>query len=109
MEDWVTLFTTLGVRDGLTPEAARSRAHALVWTARGLAVQAITTGERQAAFDEFRRVVHYLSGIPGDTRPRPVTMATDDLMSRALAALGDDGARGRGSTPSRTWPGPPSR
>ena len=38
LEDWTTLFTTLGERDGLPHEAARARAQALVWTARGLVV-----------------------------------------------------------------------
>ena len=60
LEDWTLLFTTLGERDGLTHEAARARAQALVWTVRGLFVQGITTGDRHQALDELRSVIHHL-------------------------------------------------
>jgi len=60
LEDWTTLFTTFGERDGLSPEAARARAQALVWTIRGLFVKAITTGDRQQALDELRAVIKHL-------------------------------------------------
>jgi len=60
LEDWTTLFTTLGERDGLAHEAARARAQALVWTVRGLLVKGITTGDRQQALDELRSVIHHL-------------------------------------------------
>jgi AcrR family transcriptional regulator len=60
LDDWTTLFTTLGEREGLPHEAARARAQALVWTVRGLLVKATTTGERQQAFDELRSVIHHL-------------------------------------------------
>ncbi|WP_405927193.1 TetR/AcrR family transcriptional regulator [Streptomyces sp. NBC_00035] len=60
LEDWTTLFTTLGERDGLPHEAARARAQALVWTVRGLVVTGITTGRRQEALDELRSVIHHL-------------------------------------------------
>jgi AcrR family transcriptional regulator len=60
LDDWTTLFTTLGEREGLPREAATARAQALVWTARGLLVKAIATGDRQQALDEFRSVIHQL-------------------------------------------------
>jgi AcrR family transcriptional regulator len=60
LEDWITLFTTLGEREGLSREAAKARAQALVWTSRGLLVRAITTGERQQALDELRSVIRHL-------------------------------------------------
>jgi AcrR family transcriptional regulator len=60
LEDWTILFTTLGERDGLPHEAAQARAQALVWTARGLLVKAITTGDRHQALDELRNVIHHL-------------------------------------------------
>ncbi|MFE4663755.1 TetR/AcrR family transcriptional regulator [Streptomyces sp. NPDC056716] len=60
LEDWTELFTTLGERDGLPPEAARARAQALVWTVRGLFVQGITTGRRDEAFEELRNVIRHL-------------------------------------------------
>ncbi|WP_210588767.1 TetR/AcrR family transcriptional regulator [Streptomyces sp. GESEQ-35] len=60
LEDWTTLFTTLGERDGLSHEAARARAQAVVWTVRGLFVQGITTGDRRQALDELRSVIHHL-------------------------------------------------
>lgn len=69
VEDWTTLFTTLGERDGLPHEAAQARAQALVWTARGLLVKAVTTGDREEALDEFRRVVGHLGLSDAGARP----------------------------------------
>jgi AcrR family transcriptional regulator len=63
LEDWTTLFTTLGERDGLPREAARARAQAVVWTVRGLLVKGITTGDRQQALDELHGVIRHL-GYP---------------------------------------------
>ncbi|WP_308162851.1 TetR/AcrR family transcriptional regulator [Nocardia alni] len=60
LEDWSALFTTLGEREGLTPEAARARAQALVWSVRGLLVRAIATGDRDQALADLRGVIRYL-------------------------------------------------
>ncbi len=60
LDDWTTLFTTLGERDGLDPEAARARAHALVWTTRGLIVNGLTTGDLASARTEFQTVARHL-------------------------------------------------
>ncbi|WP_328540428.1 TetR/AcrR family transcriptional regulator [Streptomyces sp. NBC_00344] len=60
LEDWTTLFTTLGIREGLPAEAARARAQAIVWTARGLLVTALTTGDREGALAQFHNVVRYV-------------------------------------------------
>lgn len=60
VEDWTVLFTTLGERDGASHEEAQARAQAIVWTARGLLVKAVTTGDRKQALDEFRSVIRVL-------------------------------------------------
>lgn len=60
LEDWTALFTKLGERDGLDPEAARATAHALVWTARGSIVKGLTTGDLPGARSEFHTVARYL-------------------------------------------------
>jgi AcrR family transcriptional regulator len=60
LDDWSTLLASLGVRDGLDPEVARVTAQALVWTARGLVVKGVTTGDPSGALAEFRAVVRVL-------------------------------------------------
>ncbi|MFK0159616.1 TetR/AcrR family transcriptional regulator [Streptomyces sp. NPDC090499] len=70
LEDWTILFATLGERDGLAPRAARARAQALVWAARGLVITGITTGKRQEALEELRGVIDYLGYSPAADRGR---------------------------------------
>ncbi|QUQ65678.1 TetR/AcrR family transcriptional regulator [Kutzneria sp. CA-103260] len=60
LDDWTTVFTTLGVREGLPEPAARARAHALLWSLRGLLVKAVTTGDSAAARQELREVMGQL-------------------------------------------------
>ncbi len=60
LDDWTTVLATLGVRDGLPEPAARARAHALVWSLRGLLVKAATTGDHAAAREELREVMALL-------------------------------------------------
>lgn len=60
LEGWVTLFSDLGEREGLSPGAARARAQAVIWTARGLLVKGIATGDRLQALDELRSVIRHL-------------------------------------------------
>jgi AcrR family transcriptional regulator len=60
LEDWTTLLTRLGEREGLDPEAARASAQALVWTARGLVVKGLTTGDPSGAIADFHAVVRLL-------------------------------------------------
>ena len=60
LEGWITLFTDLGEREGLSPAAARARAQAAIWTARGLLVNGIATGDRQQALEELRSVIRHL-------------------------------------------------
>lgn len=64
LEDWTTLLTRLGEREGLDPEAARVSAQALVWTARGLVVQGLTTGDPSGALADFHAVVRLLVPKP---------------------------------------------
>ncbi|MFI9389063.1 TetR/AcrR family transcriptional regulator [Kutzneria sp. NPDC052558] len=60
LDDWTTVYTTLGVREGLPRTAARARAHALVWSLRGLLVQAVATGDHVGAREELREVMAQL-------------------------------------------------
>jgi AcrR family transcriptional regulator len=60
IDAWVELFTTLGEREGHSPEIARARAHAIVWAARGAMFQALADGRRDAALRDFRNVVAQL-------------------------------------------------
>lgn len=63
IDAWVELFTALGEREGRPHEAARARAHALVWSARGAMFQALADGSSEAALRDFRSVVAQL-GYP---------------------------------------------
>jgi hypothetical protein len=60
LEDWTTLFTRLGERDGLDLEAAHAIAQAVVWTARGLVVKGLTTGDLPGALAEFHAVARHI-------------------------------------------------
>lgn len=60
LDDWITLFTRLGERDGLEPEKSRAIARALVWTARGLVVTGLNTGDLPGALAEFHLVARHL-------------------------------------------------
>lgn len=60
LEEWVVLFTALGEREGLSPQVARARAQALIWTSRGLLVKGVVTGDVSAALQELREIVDHL-------------------------------------------------
>lgn len=60
IDAWVEVFTVLGEREGQPYEAARARAHALVWSARGAMFQASADDRREDALRAFRSVVAQL-------------------------------------------------
>jgi AcrR family transcriptional regulator len=67
IDAWVELFTALGEREGHPHEAARARAHAIVWAARGAMFQALADGERDNALRDFRNVVAQLGYAVDET------------------------------------------
>ena len=68
LDRWVEVFTTLGIREGHPEREAHARAFALVWAARGIALEA-ATGDRAEAVRRLRDIATLLVRPPASPLP----------------------------------------
>ncbi|MRH92095.1 TetR family transcriptional regulator [Nocardia sp. SYP-A9097] len=64
LSDWTTLLSSLGEKEGMDGDAARAMADALVWSARGIIIVGITTGDLEASVRELHNVIRHLVPEP---------------------------------------------